>query len=394
VFDAPGVYNYTVLESTPPGNGWNTDTTLIPVTITVTDNGQGALDAAVSYPDGVPHFYNAYSENPVRFQSNGGTPVPEQRVPFGNPAQQPSDPTRSGYSFCGWFADADLTIPYDFSQPVTGPITLYACWTQIRESYAVAFDSNGGSPVDTQFVEDGETADRPDDPTRAGYAFGGWYRDAALTIPYDFSQPVTSDITLYARWVGADHTVVFDTNGGSPIPAQQVPDGQPIQRPADPTRSGYSFCGWFADAALLFPYDFSQPVYGDVTLYACWHRGAYAVPIARKVLQGARLTAGQFGFRLVNENGGVVGIATNDASGNIRLGSELFALGTHVYTLQEVVQSAALYFQYDLRPRQITITVSPFGDVTVMPMPTFVNRYMGWNVDGRNRVWTGGDCSR
>ncbi|MDR0898571.1 MAG: InlB B-repeat-containing protein, partial [Oscillospiraceae bacterium] len=395
VFDQPGVYNYTVLESTAPGNGWNTDTTLIPVTITVTDNGQGALDAAIAYPDGVPHFYNAYSENTVRFQSNGGTPVPNQQVPFGNPAQRPSDPTRDGYSFCGWFADAELTIPYDFSQAVTAPITLYACWTQIRDTYSVAFDSNGGSPVDTQFVLEGETADRPDDPTRTGYTFGGWYSDAGLTMPYDFSRPVTGDMTLYARWIGANHTVIFDSNGGSAIPPQQVRDGQPIQQPADPTRPGYNFCGWFADAALTIPYDFSQPVYGDVTLYACWSRRAYSVPTGRKVLQGAQMTAGQFAFRLTDENGVTIGMATNDAAGNIRFDSGAFAPGTHVYTLQEVVQSAALYFQYDLRPRQITVTVSRSGDVTLMPMPTFVNRYVGWNVDGgRNKLWTGGDCCR
>ncbi|MDR0898688.1 MAG: InlB B-repeat-containing protein [Oscillospiraceae bacterium] len=395
VFDQPGIYAYTVLESTPPGHGWNTDTTLIPVTITVTDNGQGALDAAIGYPDGVPHFYNAYSENVVRFAANGGSATPNQNVPFGDPAQQPNDPTRDGYSFCGWFADAGLTIPYDFSQPVTAPITLYACWTDARETHTVAFDSQGGSPVASQSVKDGDAAQRPADPTRAGYTFGGWYSDAALTIPYDFSQPVMGDMTLYARWIAEEHTVIFDSNGGSAIPSQQVQDGQPIQRPADPARSGYSFCGWFADSGLTIPYDFSQAVHGDVTLYACWSRRAHAVPTARKVMQGAQLTAGQFAFRLTDENGAVVGTATNDAAGNIAFDSGAFALGTHVYTLEEVVQSAALYMLYDLRPRRITVTVSPSGDVTLAPMPTFVNRYVGWNVNGNgNRLWTGAQCDR
>ncbi|MDR0896561.1 MAG: InlB B-repeat-containing protein [Oscillospiraceae bacterium] len=324
-YDQPGVYHYTILETTPPGHGWNTDTMLIPVTITVTDNGQGKLNMAVSYPNGVPHFYNAYSENAVRFVANGGTPTPDQNVPYGDPAQQPADPTRGGYSFCGWFADAALTIPNDFSQPVTAPITLYACWTDARETYTVAFDAEGGSPVASQSIKEGDAA----------------------------------------------------------------------QKPADPTRPGYGFCGWFADAALAILYDFSQPVTGDMTLYACWSRGGHAVLTARKVLQGAPLAARQFAFRLSDESGLTMGTATNDAAGNIAFDSEAFALGKHVYTLQEVVQSTELYMLYDLRPRRITVTVSQSGDVTIASLPTFVNRYMGWHVNGGgNRLWTGGRCDR
>lgn len=69
------------------------------------------------------------------------------------------------------------------------------------ESWTVAFNSNGGSACDTKFVAtaDGKLV-KPADPTRDGYTFGGWYTDEACTQAYDFSTPVTADMTLYAKW--------------------------------------------------------------------------------------------------------------------------------------------------------------------------------------------------
>ena len=69
------------------------------------------------------------------------------------------------------------------------------------ESWTVSFNSNGGSACDTKFVAtaDGKLV-KPADPTREGYTFGGWYTDEACTQAYDFSTPVTADMTLYAKW--------------------------------------------------------------------------------------------------------------------------------------------------------------------------------------------------
>lgn len=82
------------------------------------------------------------------------------------------------------------------------------------ESWTVAFNSNGGSACDTKFVAtaDGKLV-KPADPTRDGYAFGGWYTDEACTQAYDFSTPVTADLTLYAKWT--KNAVNPGGNGGS-----------------------------------------------------------------------------------------------------------------------------------------------------------------------------------
>ena len=82
------------------------------------------------------------------------------------------------------------------------------------ESWTVAFNSNGGSACDTKFVatSDGKLV-KPADPTRDGYTFGGWFTDEACTQAYDFSTPVTADLTLYAKWT--KNAVNPGGNGGS-----------------------------------------------------------------------------------------------------------------------------------------------------------------------------------
>jgi len=67
-------------------------------------------------------------------------------------------------------------------------------------NFTVTFNSNGGSAVPTQRINIGDTATRPEDPTRQYFTFVNWYRDENLTTVYDFSTPVTHNINLFARW--------------------------------------------------------------------------------------------------------------------------------------------------------------------------------------------------
>ena len=66
--------------------------------------------------------------------------------------------------------------------------------------WKVTFVTGEGSAVAEQAVKAGLTVQKPADPVRSGYTFGGWYADAALTVPYDFAAPVAADLTLYAKW--------------------------------------------------------------------------------------------------------------------------------------------------------------------------------------------------
>lgn len=66
--------------------------------------------------------------------------------------------------------------------------------------YTVKFDTDGGSAVSSKTVTRNSKVAEPADPTKDGYTFDGWYTDKNLTAAYDFSQPVTKNITLYAKW--------------------------------------------------------------------------------------------------------------------------------------------------------------------------------------------------
>ncbi|KFI98066.1 Ig-like domain-containing protein [Bifidobacterium stellenboschense] len=97
-----------------------------------------------------------------------------------------------------------------------------------KATYTVKFDSKGGSAVDSQTVESGETATAPAAPTKSGSTFGGWYSDANLTTKYDFSSAVTGNITLYARWdaitiTSLDDATAVSTSAGVD-PTDQLPE--------------------------------------------------------------------------------------------------------------------------------------------------------------------------
>lgn len=85
------------------------------------------------------------------------------------------------------------------------------------QAHRVKFNSQGGSSVKDQTPASGSTVTKPADPTREGYAFGGWYTDEACTKAYDFSAAVTADMTLYAKWTkkAADNNGGSGGNGGS-----------------------------------------------------------------------------------------------------------------------------------------------------------------------------------
>ena len=99
----------------------------------------------------------------------------------------------------------------------------------------VDFDSRGGSLVPTNVIETGTPVPEPDEPTRSGYDFGGWYSDYERTNLYNFSTAVNSDMTLYAGWDDNSCTVTFNSNGGSAVSSQNVSIGSKATKPSEPT---------------------------------------------------------------------------------------------------------------------------------------------------------------
>ena len=178
-------------------------------------------------------YYEIADVYTVSFDSNGGSSVASQSVIAGNKASEPTAPTKSNHRFDGWYTDDELQSRYDFNTPVTSNIELHAKWVEIIE-HTVTFNTNGGNVITSQTVLDGNKATQPSNPVRSGFTFKGWYTDTALTHEFDFNTPITSDITLNAKWHKNVVPIVPDPEP-EPDP-EPTPTPTPIPTPTpDPT---------------------------------------------------------------------------------------------------------------------------------------------------------------
>ena len=217
----------------------------------------------------------------VNFETNGGTAVQSiLDIVAGSTISMPQT-TRTGFTFKGWFVDQALTRGWDFAfNRVENNMTLFAKWDEnpVVETFDVTFNSNGGSAVSSQVgLSKGAKISKPLDPSRSGYTFKGWFVDEAMTASWNFdTNTVTGNITLYAKWdvnpVVETFDVTFDSNGGSAISSQVgLLKGAKISKPLDPSRSGYTFKGWFVDEAMTTSWNFdTDTVDKNITLFAKW----------------------------------------------------------------------------------------------------------------------------
>ncbi|WP_408891942.1 cadherin-like beta sandwich domain-containing protein [Paenibacillus taichungensis] len=116
---------------------------------------------------------------------------------------------RAGYIFSHWNTAADGTgTSYSANDTFNinnVDVTLYAQWQ--NGNAEVTFVTNGGTPISSQSVDHNSTITEPIPPSRDGYKFFGWYTDIELTQTYDFQTPVTSSITLFAKWQSENATL-------------------------------------------------------------------------------------------------------------------------------------------------------------------------------------------
>ncbi|HBJ18973.1 MAG TPA: hypothetical protein DDY70_04455 [Clostridiales bacterium] len=127
-----------------------------------------------------------------------GVDVPAQTVAEGGKATVPPVPTKEGYTFLGWYLEGAET-PFDFNTPVTGDITLTARFEARSTGFFTVTFTGESVNIPSQTVAAGGTAMRPKSPSRDGYTFVGWFLEGSDTA-YDFSTPITADITLVARY--------------------------------------------------------------------------------------------------------------------------------------------------------------------------------------------------
>ncbi len=188
--------------------GWfdNAECTGAPITeITKDDNNDIVLYAG--------WMANAISSN-LSYELNGGTAEGLPTEYIEGVATALPNATKDGYTFLGWFLNADLTgdALTEIPTTATGDLKLYAGFEAI--TYAVTFNSNGGSDVETQNVNHGSKAEKPVDPELKGYTFVKWQLNG---VDYDFETPVVGVIELTAVWELATYTISYELDGGSLI---------------------------------------------------------------------------------------------------------------------------------------------------------------------------------
>ena len=138
------------------------------------------MDGNAAYP------YPEVQANPsvciITFDSAGGNALNPAYCGIGERITMPATPAKTGHSFAGWYQDAASTAAkqWDFEyHTVAGDITLYAKW--VPNQYIVFFNTTGGSTAASQTITHNSLVSRPANPTCPGYAFVGWYKDAACS---------------------------------------------------------------------------------------------------------------------------------------------------------------------------------------------------------------------
>ena len=202
----------------------------------------------------------------VTLHANGGTIADGKDVTgytYGVGATLPTDVTRTGYTFKGWYDNENLTgSPVTaISNTETGNKEYWAKW-EINQ-YTITFDTAGGSTVASITQDYGTAITAPADPTREGYTFIGWDKAIPSTMPAE-------NMIITAKWKVNQYTITFDSNGGSEIAPITQDYGTAITAPANPTREGYTFIGWDKAIPATMPAE-------NMTITAKWKVNQYTI---------------------------------------------------------------------------------------------------------------------
>ena len=236
----------------------------------------------------------------ITFDTDGGSEIAPITQDYNTAITAPAVPTKTGYTFDGW----DKEIPGTMS---AGDMTVTATW-KINQ-YTITFDTDGGSAVASITQDYGTAIIAPKAPTKTGYTFDGWDKTIPGTMPAE-------DVTVTATWKINQYTITFNTDGGSEIAPITQDYGTTIAKPTDPTKTGYTFAGWYTDAACTNAWNFGSNMLADhdMTLYARWVRNAVRkATITGSVELGNRPAVGAVVELMLGNR--KIAAATTDANG-------------------------------------------------------------------------------
>ena len=184
----------------------------------------------------VVKYYYTRNKYDVTFNNGYGSDIHKKTMEYGADINYPVDPVRTGYTFNGWDSDIQ-TVPAE-------DVTITAQWT--INQYTITFDTDGGTKIDPITQNYGTTVTAPADPTKTGYTFAGWDVSVPETMPAE-------DMTITAKWTINQYTITFNTDGGTEIAPIKQDYNTAVTAPADPTKEGYTFAGWDTEVPATMP---------------------------------------------------------------------------------------------------------------------------------------------
>lgn len=192
----------------------------------------------------------------------------KQEVTFGESLDEPKLPKREGHKFLGWYLNGEL---YNFDNIVEESFILVAQWEELAQvSLDLGYEGTRLSPI---YVEKGTEASQPEDPTREGHTFLGWYLNGE---EFDFNTTIDNSISLVAKWDNEEPgneneiTIKFDLGyQNKTLDSKVVTVDGKVSKPATPKREGYIFKDWYLGNEK---YDFNTNVEAPFTLVAQWDR--------------------------------------------------------------------------------------------------------------------------
>lgn len=250
------------------------------------EEGNQVLETSLVETDSDHTLYARWSTDAykVTFDANGGSVDPASKtVEYGSAYGTLPTPEKKGYGFTGWYTakDGGDKVTEDTKLEKAKDVTLYARWS--ANAVTVSFNANGGSVGTTSgSVEYGSKYGSLPTPTRTGYTFSGWYTKASGgdKVTADTKVTNSSKHTLYAQWKVNSYTVTFNANGGSvSTSSAAVNYGSTYSSLPTPTRTGFTFQGWYTAASGGTKVTTSTEMTSakNHTLYAQWKVNSYTV---------------------------------------------------------------------------------------------------------------------
>ena len=239
----------------------------------------------------------------VTFDSDGGSNIESQRIIQNQTINKPTNPTKKNYIFVSWnYGDK----PFDFKTKITEDIELKAIWREAQK-YQVIFQLDDKTEYQKKEVLEGEKVKKPDNPSKTGYKFSGWYLDDK---EFNFETKINKNITLKALFTSeaTSFKVTFNTDGGNSITEQIIAaNGYIINIPKNPVKVNYEFVEWQLDGK---PFDIKNtPITKDITLKAIYKEKSYTVSFDTD--GGTNITE-----QVIGANGYIINIPNNPTKEN------------------------------------------------------------------------------